>query len=243
MAISHRDLKPENILLDRNCVLKISDFGLASFMTEDGLVVTSCGSPCYASPECISGEPYDGRTTDVWSVGVITYAMVTGALPWTEASQTGMFNQIRAGQYHIPRILSSDCRHFLRCLLTVDAAKRSTIPEALLHRWLANVAVEWEPCPIALVSLKRVDRFFSAYDFDGEDSVVDGRKLELVPTQGALGFERADRWLAKKSGPQRPLIEAGGDNGGALIQMPARNAKFGARAAKIAKPVLRKIGQ
>ena len=89
--VTHRDLKPENLLLDQLGRVKLSDFGLSRFLGKDGLVETPCGSPCYASPECISGAPYDGKTTDVWSVGVILYAMLTGQLPWTKRNQAQLF--------------------------------------------------------------------------------------------------------------------------------------------------------
>jgi serine/threonine protein kinase len=243
MSISHRDLKPENLLLDQNGVLKISDFGLASFLPKDGLVVTSCGSPCYASPECISGDPYDGKTTDVWSVGVIVYAMVTGALPWTEASQSGIFNQIRMGQYRIPRVLSPDCRSFLRGLMTVDIKKRSTIGQALRHPFLANVAVEWEECPAVLVSLKRVDRFFSTYDFDNEAEIAPkDRKLVSMPTQRNFEFGKVIKFLEKWGKEGRGGENNGGRGGVAMSRLSGsvRMGKGSQKGAKIAKPVIKK---
>jgi serine/threonine protein kinase len=202
MGISHRDLKPENLLLDKNGVLKIGDFGLASFM-QRGLVNTACGSPCYASPECISGVPYDGRTTDVWSVGVIVYAMVTGALPWTEPTQQGIFEQIKHGRYHIPRVLNSDCRSFIRSMMTVDTSMRATVAQALAHPWLADIRVEWEGCTAIAVSLKRVDRFFSTYDFDAVDRVTGGVPIVSLPTQRGFDVTKAERLLkVKRTGEQ-----------------------------------------
>jgi serine/threonine protein kinase len=249
MDISHRDLKPENLLLDKTGVLKVSDFGLASFMHPDSLVITACGSPCYASPECLSGEPYNGRTTDVWSVGVIVYAMVTGALPWTETNQSGIFNQIRVGEYHIPKILSGDCRTFLKRLLTVDITKRATIAQALQHPWLTHVEVEWEACPAVLVSLKRVDRFFSTYDFDDDESIVGKMKVVTMPTQKNFELTVADKWLWRSQKGRRDVrtpLEAGAawhrsDHSPRQALVP-RIPRIGPRGAKIAKPVVRKSG-
>jgi BR serine/threonine kinase len=75
MGICHRDLKPENILLDQNLSLKIADFGFARFLRTN-IAETSCGSPHYAAPEVIRGQPYDGRCADVWSCGVILFALL-----------------------------------------------------------------------------------------------------------------------------------------------------------------------
>ncbi|OHS94057.1 CAMK family protein kinase [Tritrichomonas foetus] len=75
LGICHRDLKPENILLDESLNVKIADFGFARFV-KTNIAETSCGSPHYAAPEVIRGQPYDGRAADIWSCGVILYALL-----------------------------------------------------------------------------------------------------------------------------------------------------------------------
>ncbi|KAH0795517.1 CAMK family protein kinase [Histomonas meleagridis] len=75
LSICHRDLKPENILIDGNGQIKIADFGFARWMKLN-IADTSCGSPHYAAPEVIRGLPYDGRCADIWSAGVILFALL-----------------------------------------------------------------------------------------------------------------------------------------------------------------------
>jgi len=76
--VTHRDLKPENLLFDAEMNLKLGDFGLCNTMKDGSSLKTSCGSPNYAAPEVISGSFYDGKEVDVWSCGVILYAMLCG---------------------------------------------------------------------------------------------------------------------------------------------------------------------
>ena len=73
--ICHRDIKPENILLDSKDRIKIADFGFARWM-KSNVTSTSCGSPHYAAPEVIKGDPYDGKCADIWSTGVLFYTLL-----------------------------------------------------------------------------------------------------------------------------------------------------------------------
>jgi len=82
LDIVHRDLKPENILLDVDFNIKLIDFGLSNYHEEGRKLSTACGSPCYAPPEMLSGNDYDGKIGDVWSLGIIFYGMVCGSLPF-----------------------------------------------------------------------------------------------------------------------------------------------------------------
>ena len=76
LGIVHRDLKPENLLLDYNNTIKIVDFGLSNTFKKGEMLKTACGSPCYAAPEMIEGKEYHGTAADVWSSGVILFAMM-----------------------------------------------------------------------------------------------------------------------------------------------------------------------
>ena len=82
--VVHRDLKPENLLLDSKNNVKIADFGLSNVMRDGHFLKTSCGSPNYAAPEVISGKLYSGPEVDVWSCGVIMYALLFGKPPFED---------------------------------------------------------------------------------------------------------------------------------------------------------------
>jgi len=93
--VVHRDFKPENLLLDEDDNLKIVDFGLSNLMKSGELLRTSCGSPNYASPEIVSNVPYSGAECDIWSIGVILYAMLCGKLPFDEDNNREVFKKIK----------------------------------------------------------------------------------------------------------------------------------------------------
>lgn len=79
--IVHRDIKPENMLLDKTkdkISIKIIDFGISTSYTNESLLSTPCGTATYAPPEMHKGEEYYGLLSDVWSSGVVLYAMVYG---------------------------------------------------------------------------------------------------------------------------------------------------------------------
>ena len=175
-GVVHRDIKPENILLDVDGHVKLSDFGLSRFVNAQGLADTPCGSVCYASPECVSGIQYDGRKSDIWSVGVVAYAMLTGVLPWTKQNQVQLIEQIRKADFQIPGFVSEGARDLIRKLMEPDPAKRISVEEALQHPWIASAPSHRfrSKEPKLMLSLKYVDRFFGR---ENSDVVIDDKVL------------------------------------------------------------------
>ncbi|XP_069916348.1 serine/threonine-protein kinase BRSK2 isoform X4 [Oryctolagus cuniculus] len=144
-SICHRDLKPENLLLDERNNIRIADFGMASLQVGDSLLETSCGSPHYACPEVIRGEKYDGRKADVWSCGVILFALLVGALPFDDDNLRQLLEKVKRGVFHMPHFIPPDCQSLLRGMIEVDAARRLTLEHIQKHTWYIGGKNEPEP--------------------------------------------------------------------------------------------------
>lgn len=136
--IVHRDLKPENLLLDRQLQLKIADFGMTSLNKPGSKLETSCGSPHYCDPMVVSGERYDGLKADIWSCGVILYAMVTGRLPFDDDNLQRLLLKVQAGQFHLPSDLPDDLRDLIKKMLTVDPEERIDMAGIKAHPWFQS---------------------------------------------------------------------------------------------------------
>ncbi|XP_068097372.1 serine/threonine-protein kinase BRSK2-like isoform X5 [Hyperolius riggenbachi] len=134
-SICHRDLKPENLLLDEKNNIRIADFGMASLQVGDSLLETSCGSPHYACPEVIKGEKYDGRRADVWSCGVILFALLVGALPFDDDNLRQLLEKVKRGVFHMPHFIPPDCQNLLRGMIEVEPEKRLSLDQIQKHSW------------------------------------------------------------------------------------------------------------
>jgi BR serine/threonine kinase len=133
--VCHRDLKPENLLLDDKGDIRVADFGMASLQPDGDLLETSCGSPHYACPEVIRGERYDGRCADVWSCGVILFALLVGALPFDDENLRHLLEKVKRGTFHIPHFVPDDAKELLRGMIHVDIKKRFSMDQVMKHPW------------------------------------------------------------------------------------------------------------
>ena len=136
-GIVHRDLKPENILLGKNNIIKLIDFGLSNYYDKNKLLVTPCGSPCYASPEMIRGEDYNGADNDIWATGIILFAMLCGYLPFENEENAKnnnlLFKKILSGKLEYPKFLSNTAVDLMKKILVNSPKKRIKINEIKKH--------------------------------------------------------------------------------------------------------------
>uniref|UniRef100_A0A9R1SMU2 BR serine/threonine kinase 2b n=2 Tax=Cyprinus carpio TaxID=7962 RepID=A0A9R1SMU2_CYPCA len=126
-SICHRDLKPENLLLDEKNNIRIADFGMASLQVGDSLLETSCGK------------------ADVWSCGVILFALLVGALPFDDDNLRNLLEKVKLGVFHMPHFIPPDCQNLLRGMIEVDATKRLTLEQIQKHTWYIGGKNEPEP--------------------------------------------------------------------------------------------------
>ncbi|KAK9324226.1 kinase-like domain-containing protein [Lipomyces orientalis] len=156
-GIVHRDLKLENLLLDKHKNIIITDFGFANVFNPDDamsgrqtadLMSTSCGSPCYAAPELVVSEgKYSGRKVDVWSCGVILYAMLAGYLPYDDDPEnpngtniTQLYRYITTTPLTFPEYVKPMPRDLLRRILVANPEERADLLEVRAHSWLLPYA-------------------------------------------------------------------------------------------------------
>ncbi|KAK6469298.1 serine/threonine-protein kinase SIK2-like [Huso huso] len=135
-SIVHRDLKAENLLLDGHMNIKIADFGFGNFFEAGEPLTTWCGSPPYAAPEVFEGQQYEGPQLDIWSLGVVLYVLVCGALPFDGPSLPVLRRRVLEGRFRIPYFMSEDCEHLIRRMLVLDPSKRLTIAQIKEHKWM-----------------------------------------------------------------------------------------------------------
>ncbi|XP_030621829.1 death-associated protein kinase 2 isoform X3 [Chanos chanos] len=141
--IAHFDLKPENImLLDNNVPLpriKLIDFGLAHKIEDDVEFKNIFGTPEFVAPEIVNYEPL-GLEADMWSIGVITYILLSGASPFLGDCKQETLANISAMNYEFDEEFfgstSELAKSFIRQLLVKDPRKRLTIQDALNHPWI-----------------------------------------------------------------------------------------------------------
>ena len=141
--IVHRDIKLDNILIDLDNNIKICDFGVSKIINKDDIMLEQCGTPAYIAPEILLNQGYDGFGVDVWSSGVVLYAMLSGCVPFKAPNLKDLHNLIISGNYQEIKDISQDASNLLKNILEIDPKKRYTTENILNHPWLSDVDINF----------------------------------------------------------------------------------------------------
>ena len=137
----HRDLKLENILLDKHENVKLVDFGFTrEYEGKTNYLQTFCGTICYSAPEMLKGEKYAGEKVDVWSLGIILYALLCGELPFDDDDDDVTRRRILTEEPKYPDHIPPDGLSLLKSLVSKRPLRRPSLPDILNHPFLAEHA-------------------------------------------------------------------------------------------------------
>jgi len=161
--IVHRDIKCENVLIDKYNNIKIVDFGLSNVFTDEHpFLNTACGSPAYVSPEIVSHNPYTFKT-DIWSIGILMYAICAGHLPFNDPNMSKLLQKVVHDNISFPSFFGCSLLDLLVKMLQRNPLLRINLNEILKHEWFDQK--EWESCLNACKTI-------SEYNDDVEKQIV-----------------------------------------------------------------------
>ena len=136
-GIIHRDIKLDNILIDLNNTIKICDFGVGRTYKKNEKLKDKCGTPAYIAPEIlINNDGYFGPPVDVWSSGVVLYAMLSGNVPFKGNNIKDLHQVIINGSYSNIKDISNEAKDLICKIFEVNPLKRINIDEILNHPWM-----------------------------------------------------------------------------------------------------------
>ncbi|KAL8396551.1 hypothetical protein RB594_003578 [Gaeumannomyces avenae] len=209
----HRDLKLENILLDKHENVKLVDFGFTrEYEGKSNYLQTFCGTICYSAPEMLKGEKYAGEKVDVWSLGVILYALLCGELPFDEDDDNDTRRKILSEEPRYPDHLPPAALSLLQILLSKRPLRRPSLADILSHPFLADHALNQQtilgiqkPSPFSTVLEKEVlQRMRSAgVNMDAVIESVISQRCDPLGGWWALLTEKEERKQRRRERKRR----------------------------------------
>lgn len=118
-----------------------------------------CGTPAYIAPEVFEGNGYEGYASDVWSAGVVLYAMLYGTVPFKASNMTELQRQICKAQTTFKDEISPESINLLQAILERDPKKRASITDILRHPWMQNIPNNSKLLPTSLIKSSLVNVF------------------------------------------------------------------------------------
>jgi len=161
--------------------VKLTDFGFSVMVVDPNKrLKIFCGTPSYMAPEITQRREYHGRPVDVWSLGVLLYAMVAGHFPFTAKTYPELYKKIAAGVFKTPDHFSPALVDLLRRLLNAEPTKRLTLGHAKLHPWCAFAM------PAVMAAIAVPQQHSLLISADPADDLVEA----VLARAAQLGFKR-----------------------------------------------------
>ena len=203
LSCVHRDLKLENILLDKNENVKLCDFGFTrEYEGKASYLQTFCGTICYSAPEMLKGEKYAGEKIDVWSLGIILYALLTGELPFDDDDDIVTKHMILQTEPKWPETMQADAKALVASMLSKRPLIRPTLADILTNPFLSEHAPQQQailkltqPPPFSTpVEKETLERMRSAgIDIDRVIENVLAQRCDPLAGWWALAIEKEER--------------------------------------------------
>ena len=203
LSCVHRDLKLENILLDKNENVKLCDFGFTrEYEGKSSYLQTFCGTVCYSAPEMLKGEKYAGEKVDVWSLGIILYALLTGELPFDDDDDMVTKHKILSSEPSFPDRFPPHAKTLISQLLSKRPLLRPSIADILTSPFLSEHAPQQQailkltqPLPFTThLEKETLERMRSAgVDMDKVTENVLAQRCDALAGWWALLIEKEGR--------------------------------------------------
>ncbi|KAH7189660.1 uncharacterized protein B0J16DRAFT_383526 [Fusarium flagelliforme] len=209
----HRDLKLENILFDKHENVKLVDFGFTrEYEGRTNHLQTFCGTICYSAPEMLKGEKYAGEKVDVWSLGIILYALLCGELPFDDDDDNVTRTKILSEDPKFPEHMPPNAIPLIKALLSKRPLLRPGLPEILSNSFLAEHAptqraildVQQPPpfsTPLEKDCLQRMRS--AGVNIDGVIESVLAQKCDALAGWWALLLEKERRKMQRREKKRR----------------------------------------